>query len=379
DKAIDAMDEAGARKHISASILEANSSKEQRLAQIRSKKEQAVLDNDFKSASEYRLMEKAELANAEANNADNLQSATVDQNDIADVISMMTNIPVHRIAESESEKLLKMATVLKTKIIGQDDAVEKVVRAIQRNRAGLRNPDKPIGTFIFLGPTGVGKTQLAKKIAEYMFDSADNIIRIDMGEYMEKFSVSSLIGAPPGYVGYNEGGQLSERVRRKPYSVVLLDEIEKAHPDIFNILLQVLDEGRLTDSAGRRVDFKNTIVIMTSNVGSRQLKESGAGIGYKSMADDSQRRNKSIVDKELQKTFSPEFLNRIDDKILFNPLTKGDIDKIFDIEIEELSRRMQDMGMKLKIKKATRELVCTEGFDPELGARPLKRAIQKYI
>ena len=309
------------------------------------------------------------------------KEAVVTEDNIADVISMMTNIPVHKVASDESSKLLSMGEALKGSIIGQDTAIDKVVKAIQRNRAGLRNPAKPIGTFIFMGPTGVGKTQLAKKIAEYMFDSPDTLIRLDMSEFMEKFSLSSLIGAPPGYVGYGEGGQLSEKVRRKPYSVVLLDEIEKAHPDIFNVLLQVLDEGRLTDSNGRHIDFRNTILIMTSNIGSREMKDFGRGVGYHS-ADEGETNPamaEAIVEKALQRKFSPEFLNRIDDRIFFNTLTKEDIGKIFDIETADLLARIKELGHNVKIKKTTREKICAEGYNPQYGARPLKRAIQKFI
>jgi ATP-dependent Clp protease ATP-binding subunit ClpC len=273
-----------------------------------------------------------------------------------------------------------MGEQIRTKIIGQDEAVDKVVRAIQRNRAGLKDPNKPIGTFLFLGPTGVGKTQLAKILTEYLFDSAENLIRIDMSEYMEKFALSRLIGAPPGYVGYEEGGQLSEKVRRKPYSVILLDEIEKAHPDIFNILLQVLDEGRLTDSNGRHIDFRNTLLIMTSNAGSRELKDFGAGMGFSNVTKRNiTDNNRFIIDKVLKKTFSPEFLNRLDEQILFNPLTKEDICKIIDIELNDLFKRVEGAGYKLRIQKEAKMFVADAGYDPQYGARPLKRAIQKHI
>ena len=301
------------------------------------------------------------------------------EDEIAAVVSMMTNIPVHRVSTSESERLLTMGPTLKKQIIGQDDAVDAVVKAIQRNRAGLRDPAKPIGTFIFLGPTGVGKTYLAKKLAEYMFDSEDNLIRIDMSEYMERYSVSSLIGAPPGYVGYDQGGQLSEQVRRKPYSVILFDEIEKAHQDIFNLLLQVLDEGRLTDAAGRHIDFKNTILIMTSNIGSKQASELGAGIGYKTATDDAPHRKNVIIEKALRRKFSPEFLNRIVDRILFNSLTKEDVEKILEIELNKFKNRISAMGFSITVTKETKEKILEEGYDPEFGARPLSRAIQKYL
>ena len=384
DKAIDAMDEAAARysiRTLDSKTSEKMDSVNARLEKVRQDKRDAAAGEDFKKASELRKEEVA-LENEQqtlATPPEVTQKAVVTEQDIAGVISMMSNVPVSKVSEAETDKLIQMAPRLKTKIIGQDDAVDKVVKAIQRNRAGLRDPNKPIGTFIFLGPTGVGKTQLAKKIAEYMFDSADNIIRIDMSEYMEKFSVSALIGAPPGYVGYNEGGQLSERVRRKPYSVVLLDEIEKAHPDIFNILLQVLDEGRLTDSAGRHIDFRNTILIMTSNIGSRELKDFGSGIGFKTPVTDRQQRNAEIIEKALNKKFTPEFLNRIDDRILFNPLSEEDIAAICDIELKELLDRMKALGYDITIKPETKKLVCEQGYDPEYGARPLKRAIQKYI
>jgi ATP-dependent Clp protease ATP-binding subunit ClpC len=384
DKAIDAMDEAAARYSVrkydsqTSSEMDAVNAK---LEKIRQEKRDAANGEDFKKAAELRKEEVA-LENEQqalAAPASEQQRPVVTEQDIAGVISMMSNVPVSKVSEAETDKLIQMAPRLKTKIIGQDDAVDKVVRAIQRNRAGLRDPNKPIGTFIFLGPTGVGKTQLAKKLAEYMFDSSDNMIRIDMSEYMEKFSVSALIGAPPGYVGYNEGGQLSERVRRKPYSVVLLDEIEKAHPDIFNILLQVLDEGRLTDSAGRHIDFRNTILIMTSNIGSRELKDFGNSIGFKTPSTDRNQRNNEIIEKALNKKFTPEFLNRIDDRILFNSLSEEDIEKICDIELQELLGRMKAMGYEIEIKPETKKLVCEQGYDPEYGARPLKRAIQKYI
>ena len=293
---------------------------------------------------------------------------------------MSTNIPVSKIAQSEGNKLSSMGATLKEKIIGQDQAVETVTRAIQRNRAGLKDPNKPIGTFLFLGPTGVGKTQLAKVLAQYMFDSPDSIIRIDMSEYMEKHAVSRLIGAPPGYVGYNEGGQLSERVRRKPYSVVLLDEIEKAHPDIFNLLLQVLDEGRLTDSNGRHIDFRNTVLILTSNIGTKELKEFGKGMGFSNATKrDTAANSRAIIEKALKKAFTPEFLNRLDEQILFNSLTKEDIEKIIEIELKELYNRVAQAGYTLKLSKKIKKFVADAGFDPQYGARPLKRAIQRYI
>jgi ATP-dependent Clp protease ATP-binding subunit ClpC len=293
----------------------------------------------------------------------------------------MTGIPVFRIAQAESSRLVKMNEELAGKVIGQDEAIKKVVRAIQRNRAGLKDPNKPIGTFIFLGPTGVGKTELAKVLARYLFDSDDALVRIDMSEYMEKFAVSRLIGAPPGYVGYEEGGQLTEKVRRKPYSVVLLDEIEKAHPDIFNLLLQVLDEGTLTDSLGRKVDFKNTIMIMTSNIGSRQLKDFGQGVGFSTTAKQnaSDEHARSVIENALKKAFSPEFLNRIDDVIVFNTLSKEDIFKIIDIEMLNVYKRIEALGLKLTLTTEAKEFLSDKGFDANFGARPLKRAIQKYL
>ncbi len=299
--------------------------------------------------------------------------------DVAEVISKMTGIPSGRVAENEGSRLVRMRDVLKKSIIGQDEAVEKVVRAIQRNRAGIKDPGKPIGTFMFFGPTGVGKTQLAKSLAEYLFDSQENLIRLDMSEYMEKFNVSRLIGAPPGYVGYEEGGQLSERVRRKPYCVVLLDEIEKAHPDVFNLLLQVMDEGRLTDSNGRTVSFRNTIVIMTSNVGSRELEEYGNGMGFSTSLRNVAGNRKSIVEKAVKKAFPPEFINRVDEQVFFNSLTREDIERIIDIELKGLKKRVTDAGFELTVTSAAKRFVAEAGYDPSYGARPLKRAVQKYM
>ena len=307
------------------------------------------------------------------------KTGRVTAEDVAAVISKMTGIPSGKVAEGEGGKLIKMRQKLQSRIIGQDEAVDKVVRAIQRNRAGIKDPGKPIGTFIFFGPTGVGKTQLAKSLAEYLFDSEDNMIRLDMSEYMEKFNVSRLIGAPPGYVGHEEGGQLSERVRRKPYCVVLLDEIEKAHPDVFNLLLQVMDEGRLTDSTGRTVSFRNTIVIMTSNVGSRELDEYGSGVGFSTAGKDIGNNRKNVLEKAVRKAFPPEFINRVDEQVFFSSLSREHIEKIIDIELKELKARVSDAGFSLSISNAAKKCVADAGYDPKFGARPLKRAIQKYI
>lgn len=306
-------------------------------------------------------------------------SKEVTAEDVATVISKMSGIPVNKVAESEGHRLLKMKERLQNRIIGQDEAIDLVVKAIQRGRAGIKDPNRPIGSFLFFGPTGVGKTQLAKSIAEYLFDSQDNIIRIDMSEYMEKINVSRLIGAPPGYVGFEEGGQLSERVRKKPYCVVLLDEIEKAHPDVFNLLLQVIDEGRLTDNNGRTVNFKNTILIMTSNVGSREIEDYGSGIGFATSEKNISANKKTIVEKAVRKAFSPEFINRVDQQIFFNSLTKEDIEKIIDIELKDLRNRVLDAGFKISVTPSAKRFIAEEGYDPKFGARPLRRAIQKYI
>lgn len=307
------------------------------------------------------------------------KTGTVTAEDVADIISKMTGIPSGRVAENEGSRLMKMQDILQKRIIGQDEAVSKVVRAIRRNRAGIKDPGKPIGTFLFFGPTGVGKTQLAKSLAEYLFDSEDNMVRLDMSEYMEKFNVSRLIGAPPGYVGFEEGGQLSERVRRKPYCVVLLDEIEKAHPDVFNLLLQVMDEGRLTDSSGRTISFRNTIVIMTSNVGSRELEEYGSGLGFSTSSRNVTGNRKSVVEKAVRKAFPPEFINRVDEQVFFNPLIKEDLEKIIDIELKGLKKRIREAGFELTVTAAAKRFVADAGYDPNYGARPLKRAIQKLI
>ncbi len=378
DKAIDAMDEAGAAARLSAAPVR-DDSQADRLQTLRQAKREAALRGDFSAAAGLREAERqSAAADRKAESADEAP-VTVTENDIARAISVMTRIPVYKIAEDEGHRLLEMEAALRKVIVGQDEAVSKVVKAIRRNRAGLKNPDKPVGTFLFLGPTGVGKTQLAKKIAECLFGSEEDLIRIDMSEYMEKFSVSRLIGAPPGYVGYQEGGQLTERVRRKPYSVVLLDEVEKAHPDLFNLLLQVLDEGRLTDSRGRRTDFRNTVLILTSNVGSREVKDFGTGIGFQTAADDPKAAQRRLIDKALGNLFSPEFLNRLDEQIYFGPLSRKDMLKIIDIELEGLKRRMAAAGYALEIEPAAKKFIAEVGYDPKFGARPLKRAIQRYV
>lgn len=386
DKAIDAMDETGSRVHLKhLKVPETLIDIENELEPIRTEKRLAISNNQFEKAAELRDLEKQKMEQLQKaqelwKEEQNLNPQIVDANDVAEVLSMITSVPIYKLAETEGDRLVKMGDAIRSKVIGQDEAVDKVVRAIQRNRAGLKDPNKPIGSFIFLGPTGVGKTQLAKKLTEYLFDSVDNLIRIDMSEYMEKFALSRLIGAPPGYVGYEEGGQLSEKVRRKPYSVILLDEIEKAHPDIFNLLLQVLDEGRLTDSNGRHIDFRNTLLIMTSNIGSRELKEFGSGLGFSNVSKRNINDNtRNVIEKALKKAFTPEFLNRIDDQILFNTLTKDDICKIIDIELNDLYKRIENAGYRVMIDDDAKQFVAEEGYDPQYGARPLKRAIQKFI
>jgi ATP-dependent Clp protease ATP-binding subunit ClpC len=387
DKAIDALDEAGSRVHISNIVVpEKILSLEKQLEDTKKEKMTAVKNQNFEKAASFRdrekdLLDSIDLEKKKWEKELAVNRETVDADKVAEVVAMMTGVPVQRIAQTEGTRLLQMADELKGSVIGQDEAIQKVVKSIQRNRAGLKDPNKPIGTFIFLGPTGVGKTQLAKVLAKFLFDTTDNLVRIDMSEYMEKFSVSRLIGAPPGYVGYEEGGQLTEKVRRKPYSVVLLDEIEKAHPDVFHILLQVLDEGKLTDSLGRRIDFRNTIVILTSNIGTRQISEFGHGVGFDTSAKKSTRdeQTKSILQKALQKTFAPEFLNRIDDVIMFNSLGKEEINKIIDLELKGLYDRVKSLGYQLKIAPAARDFIAERGFDANFGARPLKRAIQKYL
>jgi len=386
DKAIDAMDEAGSRTHITnITVPKAIEKLEAQIEDIKLQKVQAVKSQDFELAAGYRDQERQLLQNLEASKSKweeelQINRQVVDEDKVAEVVAMISGVPVQRIAKAENQKLMEMSDILKAKVIGQDEAVNKIVKAIQRNRIGLKDPNKPIGTFMFLGPTGVGKTHLAKKLAEYLFDSADTLIRIDMSEYMEKFSVSRLIGAPPGYVGYEEGGQLTEKVRRKPYSVVLLDEIEKAHPDVFNILLQVMDEGRLTDSLGRRIDFKNTILIMTSNVGTRQLKDFGRGVGFvTNTGPDDKELSRSVIQKALNRAFAPEFLNRVDDIVTFDQLDKDAIYKIIDIELSGFYKRVKKLGYTLEISDKVKEFIASKGYDVQFGARPLKRAIQKYL
>lgn len=387
DKAIDALDEAGSRVHITnlevpKQILEL----ERQLEEVRELKNTVVKKQKYEEAAKLRDDEKRiekDLAIAQEQWEQDAKNnkITVTEDNVADVVSMMTGIPVNRIAQTESNKLAHLPELIRGKVIGQDEAVNKIAKSIQRNRAGLKDPNKPIGSFIFLGQTGVGKTQLAKVIAKELFDSEDALVRIDMSEYMEKFAISRLVGAPPGYVGYEEGGQLTEKVRRKPYCVVLLDEIEKAHPDVFNMMLQVLDDGHLTDSLGRKIDFRNTIIIMTSNVGARQLKDFGQGVGFGTAAKTAQAdtHSKGIIENALKKAFAPEFLNRIDDVIVFNALEKEDIDKIIDIEMAKLYARVKDLGYDLSLSEKAKDYIADKGFDKQFGARPLKRAIQKYV
>ena len=387
DKAIDAMDESGSRIHITNIVVPKEILQlEEQLEKIREDKTAAVNGQKYEEAARLRDDEKRveSMLQAEQKKWDEtskLNREIVTEDNVAEVVSMMTGIPVNRVAEAESKRLNDLPILIKGKVIGQDDAVSKVVKAIQRNRVGLKDPNKPIGSFIFLGQTGVGKTQLAKVLAMELFDSEDALVRIDMSEYMEKFAVSRLIGAPPGYVGYEEGGQLTEKIRRKPYAVVLFDEIEKAHPDVFNMLLQILDEGHITDSLGRRIDFRNTILIMTSNIGSRQLKDFGAGVGFGTASKTSQAdaNAKGVIESALKKSFAPEFLNRIDDVVIFNPLEIEDIHLIIDIELSKLSKRIHDLGYKLILTKEAKDYIAEKGFDKQYGARPLKRAIQKYV
>ncbi|NNM95646.1 MAG: ATP-dependent Clp protease ATP-binding subunit [Bacteroidia bacterium] len=387
DKAIDALDEAGARVHIiNITVPQHIMDIEKKIDEVKDEKNKAVHSQKYEEAAKLRdnerqLFEQLDVAKKAWEEETKTHRETVSEANVAEVVAMMTGVPVQRIAEHESARLSKMEEELEHKVVGQNEAVRKVVRAIQRNRAGLKDPNKPIGSFIFLGPTGVGKTQLAKIISQYLFDKDDALIRIDMSEYMEKFAVSRLVGAPPGYVGYEEGGQLTEQVRNHPYSVVLLDEIEKAHPDVFNLLLQVLDDGHLTDSLGRKVDFKNTIIIMTSNIGSRQLKDFGRGVGFATAAKSEQgdSLDKGVIENALRKTFAPEFMNRVDDVVIFNSLTKDDMNNIIDIELEGLYARLTKLGYTIKLTKEAKEFIVNKGFDSQYGARPLKRAIQKYL
>ncbi len=387
DKAIDALDEAGARVHISNIHVPAEIiNLEKSIEEIRQKKVLSINQQKFEEAAQFRDIERRyseELERAKKRWEEDAQMnrEEVDEEKVAEVVAMMTGIPVTNIAQSESHRLINMEPELQKEVIGQPEAINKVVKAIRRNRAGLKDPSKPIGSFIFLGPTGVGKTYLAKMLAKFMFDSEDALIRIDMSEYMEKFAVSRLVGAPPGYVGYEEGGQLTEKIRRKPYSIILLDEIEKAHPDVFHLLLQMLDDGVLTDSMGRKVDFKNTIIIMTSNIGSRQLKDFGSGVGFSTAAKKMSRASHAhgVIENALKRTFAPEFLNRIDDVVIFESLDKEDIYKIIDIELSHLYGRINEMGYKISVTAKAKDFIIDKGWDEQFGARPLKRAIQKYI
>ena len=359
---------------------------ENEIARVENLKKEVLARKSYNEAAEYRdqerqLREKLAERKKQWETDDRDRRVQVTDQDVAEVVAMMTGVPVQRIASSESTRLMQMETELQGTVVGQDEAVRQISKAIRRNRAGLKDPNRPIGSFIFVGPTGVGKTYLTKVLAKYLFESETNMIRIDMSEYMEKFAVSRLIGAPPGYVGYEEGGQLTEKVRRKPYSIVLLDEIEKAHPDVFNVLLQVLDDGQLTDGLGRKVDFKNTIIIMTSNIGSRQLKDFGTGVGFNTAAREAERASleRSVIDKEMKKKFAPEFLNRVDDIVFFNSLQRTDIHKIIEIELKGLFKRVNKMGFGIDIDDKAKDFILRKGWDEQYGARPLKRAIQHYI
>ncbi len=387
DKAIDVLDEVGARVHLkNINVPQEVIELEKKIDDIKHEKNKVVKSQRFEEAAslrdtEKRLQEELEKAKSDWEEESRNKRYPINEEAIAEVVSMMTGIPVKRMVQEETDKLRKMGDDLKGAVVGQDEAISKVVKAIQRNRVGLKDPKKPIGTFIFLGPTGVGKTELARALARYMFDSDDALIRIDMSEYMEKFTVSRLIGAPPGYVGYEEGGQLTEKVRRKPYSVILLDEIEKAHPDIYNILLQVLDDGILTDGLGRKIDFKNTMIIMTSNIGARQLKDFGAGVGFTtaSRIQNAEENSKAVIEKALKRTFSPEFLNRIDDVVIFNSLTEENIFSIIDILMKGVTKRLDNLGLKLELSEEAKKFISEKGYDSQFGARPLHRAIQKYL
>ncbi len=387
DKAIDVLDEVGARVHLkNINVPQDIVELEKKIEDVKNEKNKVVKSQRFEEAAslrdtEKRLGEELEKAKAQWEEESKHKRYPITEENIAEVVSMMTGIPVKRMVQAETEKLRRMNEDMKGMVVGQDEAIQKVVKAIQRNRVGLKDPKKPIGTFIFLGPTGVGKTELARALARYMFDSEDSLIRIDMSEYMEKFTVSRLIGAPPGYVGYEEGGQLTEKVRRKPYCVILLDEIEKAHPDIYNILLQVLDDGQLTDGLGRKVDFKNTMIIMTSNIGVRQLKEFGDGVGFATATrmQNAEENSKAVIEKALKRTFAPEFLNRIDDVVVFNSLTKDNIFNIIDILMKGVSKRLLNLGFSLELTLEAKEFIAEKGYDVQFGARPLHRAIQKYL
>ena len=387
DKAIDVLDEVGARVHLkNINVPQDIVELEKKIEDVKNEKNKVVKSQRFEEAAslrdtEKRLGEELEKAKNQWEEESKHKRYPITEENIAEVVSMMTGIPVKRMVQAETEKLRRMGDDMKDMVVGQDEAIQKVVKAIQRNRVGLKDPKKPIGTFIFLGPTGVGKTELARALARYMFDSEDSLIRIDMSEYMEKFTVSRLIGAPPGYVGYEEGGQLTEKVRRKPYCVILLDEIEKAHPDIYNILLQVLDDGQLTDGLGRKVDFKNTMIIMTSNIGVRQLKEFGDGVGFATATrmQNAEENSKAVIEKALKRTFSPEFLNRIDDVVVFNSLSKENIFNIIDILMKNVSKRLLNLGFSLELTPAAKEFIADKGYDAQFGARPLHRAIQKYL
>jgi ATP-dependent Clp protease ATP-binding subunit ClpC len=387
DKAIDVLDEVGARVHLkNINVPQEVIELEKKIDEIKHEKNKVVKSQRFEEAASLRdtekhLQEQLEKAKADWEEESRNKRYPINEEAIAEVVSMMTGIPVKRMVQEETDKLRKMGEDLKGAVVGQDEAITKVVKAIQRNRVGLKDPKKPIGTFIFLGPTGVGKTELARALAKYMFDSEEALIRIDMSEYMEKFTVSRLIGAPPGYVGYEEGGQLTEKVRRKPYSVILLDEIEKAHPDIYNILLQVLDDGVLTDGLGRKIDFKNTMIIMTSNIGARQLKDFGAGVGFTtaSRIQNAEENNKAVIEKALKRTFSPEFLNRIDDVVIFNSLSEDNIFEIIDILMKSVTIRLNNLGLKLELAEEAKKFISEKGYDSQFGARPLHRAIQKYL
>jgi len=387
DKAIDALDEVGSRVHITnINVPKEIIDIEAQIEALKEKKNEVIKSQQYEEAAKLRdderkLQDQLEAEKRKWEDESKIHRVAVSEEDVAEVVSMMCGIPVTRVAQKESGRLVNMAEELRGKVIGQDEAVEKVVKAIQRNRAGLKDPNKPIGSFFFLGPTGVGKTQLAKVLAKYLFDSEDSLIRIDMSEYMEKFSISRLVGAPPGYVGYEEGGQLTEKVRRKPYSIILLDEIEKAHPDVFNLLLQVLDDGHMTDGLGRKIDFKNTILIMTSNIGARQLADFGTGVGFGTAAQSAQKEDnsKSVIQNALRKAFSPEFLNRIDDMIMFKSLTREGIHSIIDLELAKLYGRINNLGYQIELTEKAKDFICDKGYDEKYGARPLKRAIQKYI